>query len=189
MTVIDLDRSIDGPPEPDEAPRNRWRRMISVVGSLVIGAVGGYGVSHWQRRAQESTVAMLIFPGPISWEGGRTTTSAGSGKVESVVDLAGQVAIVNAGQKPVKVMNVFVDQRDLALRSNGLAGWISPGKATVTAVSVKVGCSSGRLWPIKVSLSVQTADKQLLELPSAVTLDGSGWQNEVQRACSAPFFQ
>jgi hypothetical protein len=189
MAVINLDRSITDPRDPGGALRNRWRRATSVVALLALGGVvGGYGVFHWQsqrlRRAHDSTVAVLLFPGRISARGG-TVASSWAGEPETVVDLVGSVAIVNAGPTPINVINAFVDDREFTLRSQDAAGWINPGTATDTGVSVKVGCSNNHLEAIRVSLSVETSTRQSLELPSAVTLDGSLWDDEVERVCAA----
>jgi hypothetical protein len=57
-----------------------------------------------------------------------------------VVDLAGNVVIVNAGPKPINVQNVFLDRPDFVLRSKNAAGWTGPGQTAEVDVSVKVSC-------------------------------------------------
>jgi hypothetical protein len=190
VTVIDLDRASGDPSTPDEGVHARWRRTIAVVGLLALGAVvGGFAVLGWQtqrlRRAQESAVAVLAFPGTISWNGTATTSFPPTGDAETVVDLAGNVVIVNAGPRRINIENVFLDRPDFVLRSNNAAGWTGPGQTAEVGVSVKVSCSGGLSGATRLSVSLVTVDKQPLELPGSVPFDGGLWDDEVQRACTS----
>jgi hypothetical protein len=188
VTVIDLDRASGGSSTPDEGVHARWRRTVAVMGLLALGAVvGGFAVHGWQtqrlRQAEESTVAVLVFPGTVSWQGAATTSYPSTGDAVTVVDLAGNVVVVNAGPKRINVENVFLDRPDFVLRSKNAAGWIGPGQTAEVDVSVKMSCSGGLSGASRLSLSVVTVNKPS-ELPESVPFDSGLWGDEVQRACT-----
>jgi hypothetical protein len=191
VTLIDLNKSTDDRPEPGGVPRYGGYRMVLVSGLLAIGGVvGGFGTYQWQAQrlqvAQESKISVLIFPGTISWAGGSASSYPWIGEGTNVVDMDGQVAIVNAGPSPINIQNLSVDQQGFTLRSTEKGGRIEPGEALLANVSVKISCaSSDVLRGIHALLSMETMNNLSLELPSSVIFDGSPWNTEVSRACGA----
>ena len=185
MTLIDLDRPAEDRPEPGNALRFGWYRVVLALGSLAVGGViGGLATYQWQTQrrqvAQESEISVLVFPGTISWSGGGTSADPWVGKTVHVVDLEGQVAVANAGPSPINTQNLAVDQDEFTLRSNENGGWIRPGHAVTIGVSVKVSCTSSEvLRRIRASLWVETMHDHSPESASSITFDGSPWNNEL----------
>lgn len=190
VTMIDLDKPTEDRPERGSALRFGWYQVVRALGLLAVGgAVGGLATYKWQAQlrqvAQESVISVLIFPGTISWSGGSTSAIPWGGETVHVVELQGQVAIVNAGPSPINTQNLAVDQDEFTLRSSENGGWIKPGQAVTVGVSMKVSCtSSGVLQRIQASILVETMHDHSPESASSITFDGSPWSTELERACT-----
>lgn len=187
MTLIELDESAQDRPESGAALWHRRRRLIFVVGLLAVGGViGGVATYQWEMRrvgrVEESTVAVLAVPGALSWTGEATTSFPSVGDSETVVKMTGQVGVVNAGPMQIYLRTLTVDQQGFTLRGADVERWIGPRDASVVEVFAEMTCSSDVLRAPKISISVETADRQVR--PSSVELDGRTWDRELERACS-----
>jgi hypothetical protein len=98
--------------------------------------------------------------------------------------MTGRVGVVNAGPTRTYLRTLTVDQQGFTLRGADVERWIGARArdASVVEVFAEMTCSSDVLRAPKISLSVETADREVR--PSSVELDGGPWDGELGRACS-----
>lgn len=181
--VINLDERDREPAGTRESRRPHPvepKAILRLVAAFVVGVVlGGMGVAELQdsreQRAQAATVTLVAIAG-----------SSGSGGVSSpgLVQLDGQLTMINAGPAPVTVRATRAQRPGVLVRDTGQSRSLRPGGTGGIDVRLQFQCSIAfTREPLSMQFSVETADEQIQDFSYPVALLGSAWHVFALRLC------
>ncbi|MEU0080406.1 hypothetical protein ABZY58_21095 [Micromonospora tulbaghiae] len=183
--VIDLDEHIHQPAEsgsatPDRRRARRWMR-VRLVAAFVAGVViGGVGVSELrdsrEERQRTASVSLVAFP---------ASGGGGGSDVKGVLQMDGQLAVINAGPAPITVRAATGQGPGVLVRDTGQSRQVRPGGTGWIDVKLRLECSIAfGSEPLSMRFSVETGDRQIREVSYPVALVGSVWQRGAELPCA-----
>ncbi|GIJ37506.1 hypothetical protein [Micromonospora andamanensis] len=183
--VIDLDEhdrqsTAAGRAAPDRL-LSRRQMTVRLVAAFVLGAVlGGLGVSELRdsREERERHASVALVAVPLSVAGGGSVVSG-------VLQLDGQLAVTNAGQAPITVRAATGQGPGAQVRDTGASRLLGPGDTGPIDVEMRFECATAfdsGLLPMR--FSVETDDRQVIEIDYPVALGGGVWQVRAEQACA-----
>lgn len=153
-----------------------------LVAAFVAGVVlGGIGVSELRdaREQRERTASVSLVAVPESAGGGGSDSTG-------VVELEGQLALINAGPAPITVRGATVQRPGVLISATGQSGLLGPGDTGRIDVELRLECATAfGLEPLSMRFSVETDDKQVREVNYPVALAGSIWHHAAMQSCPA----
>jgi hypothetical protein len=182
--TIDLDKH-DRQPAGRTGPvrlvaKQRWN--LRLVAALVVGVVlGGVGVGElrdWrEERQRNALVSLVAFP---------ASTGSGGADDTDVLQLDGQLAVINAGPAPITVNSATGQRPGVQVHDTGQSRLLRPGGTAWISVKLRLDCALafGGSEPLSIRFSVETADRQVREVISPVAVTGSAWQHGAERPCT-----
>ncbi|WP_218106734.1 hypothetical protein [Micromonospora pallida] len=182
--VIDLDEHDQRPAESSGTPDRlmaRRKTNARLVAAFVVGAVlGGVGVSELRdsrdERKRNASVSLVAFP---------ASSSSGSSDVTGVLQMEGQLAVINAGPAPITVRAATGQRPGIQVRDNGRSRLLRPGGTGWIGVKLRIECSTAfESEPLSIRFSVETADRQVREVSYPVAVRGSAWHQGAERPCT-----
>ncbi|WFF06675.1 hypothetical protein O7622_27190 [Micromonospora sp. WMMD1076] len=187
--VIDLDEHDHRPADSDGTVPDRLvsRRTMNVrlVAALVIGVVlGGAGASELRvsrdERERNASVVLVALP--------EDSVSGDSGtEVLGVIQLDGQLAVINAGPAPITVGAAAGQRPGIQVRDTGQSKLLRPGGTGWIDVKVRIECSSSTAFesePLSIRSSVETADRRIREVNYPVAVKGGAWDRAAEMPCA-----
>ncbi|MBQ1051980.1 hypothetical protein KBX50_26420 [Micromonospora sp. C51] len=183
--VIDLDEhdrqsTGAGRAAPDRL-RSRRKMSVGLVAAFVAGGVlGGLGVSELrdsrEERERHASVALVAVPVSIAGEGSY---------VSGVLRMDGQLAVTNAGQAPITVRTATGQGPGAQVRDTGESGLLRPGDTDLIDVELRLECATAfESGHLPMRFSVETDDRQVIEIDYPVALGGSVWQVRAEQPCA-----
>ncbi|MFD2767076.1 hypothetical protein [Micromonospora eburnea] len=181
--VIDLDE-LDSQPADGTAPgrlTTRRKMNLGLVAAFVVGVVlGGVGVNELrdsrQERERNAAVSLVAFPASIS---------GGGSNAIGVLEMNGQLAVINAGPAPVTVRAATGQRPGLRLHDTGQSRLLRPAGTVWIDVRLSIECASAfSTEPLSIRFSVETADGQATEVSYPVAVAGSRWQDGAELPCA-----
>ncbi|MGC4810084.1 hypothetical protein ACLQ29_06080 [Micromonospora sp. DT228] len=180
--VIDLVEN-DRQPADRAAPARRaasrtWN--VRLVAAFAVGTVlGGAGVgvlrSSREERQRNSTVSLVAFPASTSSSGGDT----------EIVQMDGQLAVINAGPAPITVKSATGQRPGVQVQDTGKSRLVRPGGTAWISVKLRIECALAfGSEPLSIRFSVETADRQVREISYSVAVAGSAWHQGAERPCA-----
>ncbi|MER7443393.1 hypothetical protein [Micromonospora avicenniae] len=157
------------------------RTAVQLVAAFVVGVLlGGFAVSElWgsqEERARNSSVALVAFPASI---GGGGTDALG------VLQLDGQLAVINAGPAPITVRAATGQGQGVLVRDTGTSRSLRPGGTTWIDVELCLDCVTAfGSEPLSMRFSVETGDGRISEFSYPIALVGSMWQVGTEQLCA-----
>lgn len=179
--MIDLDEDNRQPAvdSPDRLMR-RSKMGVRLVAVLLVGAVlGGIGVNELRasqaQRERVASVSLVALP---------VSVGGGGSDVKGVLQLDGQLAVINTGPAPITVVAVSGERPGVLVRGTGKSVLIRPGGTGWVEVKLSLECATAfGSEPVSMRLSVETADRQAREATYPVAVAGSVWHRGVERPC------
>jgi hypothetical protein len=183
--VIDLDEHNHQPTAAGSVVPDRLlaRRKMSVrlVAAFVVGGVlGGFGVSEMrdsrEERERNASAALVAFPASIA---------GGGSDVPGVLQMDGQLAVTNAGQAPITVRAAIGQGPGALVRDTGKSRLLRPGDTDLIDVKLRLECATAfGSELLSMRFSVETGDRQVIEINYPVALVGSIWHVRTEQPCA-----
>ncbi|MEU7755886.1 hypothetical protein [Micromonospora sp. NPDC049171] len=174
--VIDL---VENDPQPARLAASRtWN--VRLVAAFAVGIVlGGAGVgvlrSSREERQRNAAVSLVAFP----------VSSGSLGADTDVVQMDGQLAVINAGPAPITVKSATGQRPGVQVQDTGQSRLVRPGGTTWISVKVRIECALAfGSEPLSLRFSVETADRQVREVSYPVAVAGSAWHQGAERPCT-----
>lgn len=185
--VIDLDEHNNrsagvGSVAPGRLLASRKVSVRLVAAFVVGGVLGGFGVSELrdsrEERERNASVALVAFPASVG-------SSEWTLNVPGVVQMTGQLAVVNAGPAPIRVRAVTGQGPGALVSDTGDSRLLRPGGTGWIDVKLRLECSTAfGSEPLSMRFSVETSDGQIREGSYPVVLDGTIWHFEAEPSCA-----
>ncbi|MEU8263314.1 hypothetical protein AB0C02_22130 [Micromonospora sp. NPDC048999] len=200
--AIELDEYDHQPAESGGATPDRLmaRRKMNVrlVAAFVVGVVlGGVGISELRdardERKRNASVLLVVFA--ASGDGGSDVHRPAPGEpVTGVVQMNGQLRVLNAGPAPITVRAAVGERPGIQVRDTGQSRLLSPSGTGRIDVTLRIECSNAfgseplpiRAFgsePLSIRFSVETADRQVREVSYPVDVMGSAWHQGAELPC------
>ncbi|GGM48201.1 hypothetical protein GCM10011608_36270 [Micromonospora sonchi] len=182
--AIDLDEDDQQSVEVGSVPDrliSRRRMSVRLVAAFLLGVVlGGFGVSElWgsrEERERNASVALVAFPASIG---------SGGSDVPGVLQMDGQLALINAGPAPITVRAATGEGPGALVRDTGKSQVLRPGGTGWIDVKLRLECTTAfGSEPMSIRLSVETADRQIREVSYPIALVGSIWHVKTEQPCA-----
>ncbi|MEU5945165.1 hypothetical protein ABZ793_06330 [Micromonospora sp. NPDC047465] len=181
--VIDLDGK-DRQPAGRTAPvrlaaSRKWN--VRLVAAFVVGIVlGGVGVGELrdsrEERERNGSVSLVAFP---------ASTGSGGADATDVLQLDGQLAVINAGPAPITVNSATGQRPGVQVHDTGQPRLLRPGGTAWISVKLRIECALAfGSEPLSIRFSVETADRQVREVSYPVAVAGSAWHQGAERPCT-----
>ncbi|MEU7590197.1 hypothetical protein AB0A95_28380 [Micromonospora sp. NPDC049230] len=174
--VIDL---VENDPQPARLAASRtWN--VRLVAAFAVGIVlGGAGVgvlrSSREERQRNAAVSLVAFP----------ASSGSLGADTDVVQMDGQLAVINAGPAPITVKSATGQRPGVQVQDTGQSRLVRPGGTTWISVKLRIECALAfESEPLSIRFSVETADRQVREVSYPVAVAGSAWHQGAERPCT-----
>ncbi|MFG1915227.1 hypothetical protein [Micromonospora sp. NPDC048898] len=174
--VIDL---VENDPQPARLTASRpWN--VRLVAAFAVGVVlGGAGVgvlrSSRVERQRNAAVSLVAFP----------VSSGSLGADTDVVQMDGQLAVINAGPAPITVKSATGQRPGVQVQDTGQSRLVRPGGTTWISVKLRIECALAfGSEPLSIRFSVETADRQVREVSYPVAVAGSAWHQGAERPCT-----
>ncbi|MFF5219396.1 hypothetical protein [Micromonospora sp. NPDC000442] len=150
------------------------------------------GLLYWLlycREGQRSGLSCLAFRGQqstsVSLVAFVASGGSGGGDSEGVYQMAGQLAVINAGPAPVTASAATGQLPGIRVRGTGQSRLLRPGGTGWIDVEVNIDCSIPfDSEPLSMRFAVETADGRVREVSYPVAVIGSAWHREVERPCA-----
>ncbi|MEV4122470.1 hypothetical protein [Micromonospora sp. NPDC049645] len=179
--MIDLDRQLVGRTDPVRLSAGR-KGNVRLVAAFVVGiAFGGIGVGVLRdsREARERNASVSLVAFPASFGGGGADATG-------VLQMDGQLAVINAGPRPITVNSATGQRPGVQVRDTGQSRLLRPGGTAWLGVKLRFECASAfGSEPLSIRFSVETADRQIREVSYPVAVMGSVWHQGAERPCTA----
>ncbi|MCO1593765.1 hypothetical protein M8C17_01130 [Micromonospora sp. RHAY321] len=183
--VIDLNEHDHEPAEPGGATPEglmaRRKMNVWLVAAFVVGVVlGGVGVSELrdsrEERERNASVSLVAFPASIS---------SGGSDATGVLQMDGQLAVINAGPAPITVRAATGQRPGVQVHDTGQTRLLRPGGTAWIDVKLRIECSIAfGSEPLSIRFSVETADQQIREVSYPAAVVGSAWHREAEQPCA-----
>lgn len=154
---------------------------MRLVAALVVGVVlGGVGVNELrnsrEERERNAAVSLVAFPASIS---------SGGSDVTGVLEMDGQLAVINAGPAPITVHAATGERSGIRVRDTGQSPLLRPGGTGWINIKLRIECATAFVSePLSIRFSVETADGQAREVSYPVAVVGSLWHSGVEQPCA-----
>ncbi|MGW5579612.1 hypothetical protein [Micromonospora chokoriensis] len=187
QNVIDLDEHDCQPALSGQTAAarlvTRRKRILRLVAAIVIGAtLGGIAVGELrdlrEERERNASVSLVAFP---------ASAGGGGSDATGVVQIDGQLAVINAGPTPITVRSASGQRPGVQVHDTGQSRLLRPGGTGWISVKLRMECALAfGSEPLSIRLSVETADRQVREVnyPVAVAVAGSVWHYAAERPCA-----
>ncbi|MEU8083825.1 hypothetical protein AB0B57_09430 [Micromonospora sp. NPDC049101] len=174
--VIDL---VENDPQPARPAASRTWNMRLVAAFAVGIVLGGAGIgvlrSSREERQRNATVSLVAFP----------VSSGSLGADTDVVQMDGQLAVINAGPAPITVKSATGQRPGVQVQDTGQSRLVRPGGTTWISVRLRIECALAfGSEPLSIRFSVETADRQVREVSYPVAVAGSAWHQGAERPCT-----
>ncbi|MFG1842719.1 hypothetical protein ACGFH8_30330 [Micromonospora sp. NPDC049175] len=152
--------------------------MAAFAVGIVLGGAGvGVLRSSREERQRNATVSLVAFP---------ASTSSSSGGDTEVVQMDGQLAVINGGPAPVTVKSVSGQRPGVQVQDTGHTRLVRPGGTAWISVKLRIECALAfGSEPLSIRFSVETADRQVREVSYSVAVAGSAWHQGAERPCAS----
>ncbi|MFB6398488.1 hypothetical protein [Polymorphospora lycopeni] len=154
---------------------------VRLIAAFVVGVVlGGVAVSQLrdsrEEREQNSSISLVAFV---------ASGGSGGGDARGVYQMAGQLAVINAGPAPITVRAATGELPGVRVRGIGQSRLLRPGGTGWIEVEVRIDCSIRfGSEPLSMGFAVETADGRVREISRPVAVLGSAWHRDVERPCA-----
>ncbi|MGC5017090.1 hypothetical protein [Micromonospora sp. DT47] len=169
---------------PDDRLRARQTTVLRLVAAFVAGGVlGAIGVNEMRdsREQRERTASVVLLAVPAS---------AGSGNPNGtgLVQLSGQLALINAGPAPITVSAARAQEPGVIIHDTGQTRLLPSGGTDRIDVKVLIDCDTAlESGPLPMQFSVKTDDEQVREVRHPIALVESVWHEAIERTCESAY--
>ncbi|MFI7081784.1 hypothetical protein ACIBO1_31285 [Micromonospora sp. NPDC049903] len=183
--MIDLDghdhrpTSSGGSVPAGAVARRKMNARLAAV--FVVGMVlGGVGVSQLrdsrEARERDSSISLVAFV---------ASGGSGGGNTEGVFQMAGQLAVINAGPAPIAVRASTGELPGIQVRGTGQSWVLRPGATGWIKVEVQVDCAIPfGIEPLSMGFAVETADGRVRQISRPIAVLDSAWHRGVELPCA-----
>ncbi|WP_432049842.1 hypothetical protein [Verrucosispora sp. NA02020] len=129
-----------------------------------------------EERKKNSSISLVAFV---------ASSGSGGGNAEGFYQLAGELAVINAGPAPITVRAATGELPDIRVRGIGQDRLVRPGGTGWIDVAVQVDCVVPfGTEPLSMEFAVATADGRVREIHHPVAVLGTAWHRAVELPCA-----